>query len=671
MDLDKSSRMVSFRFGLMLFRSYFYCNACLMNKWIFVFALFTMAQWASATNGDTTVVTSHNNVLVVTNPGAGWNEYRQWADFPAAGTDYRKVWVKMSYECPTGQNCGEWDYIDQIWLRRQGSVDSVSMDLEMVRFITPYGNSFTGLWNFQWTMDISDFASFLHDSIEIGYVHTGYETNVGRGWMVTLEFFMVEGTPVSDFISLSPLWNGSYTYGNAADPIENHLVNVNKSFASNAARAHLRINHTGHGSDNNGCSEFCNAYRDLYYDGNFVERIQRWRTCGDNALYPQAGTWVYDRGNWCPGAVVYPYQKDFDVAANSSHSFDIDMEAYTITSPSGNEYVVGYLFEYAAPNAAVDASIEEILEPNDMKQFSRHNPICAEPRIVIRNNGSQNLSSATIAYGFNNQPQFNYNWSGNLSFGESDTVTLPGTLVAQSGQTTFTATLLNPNGTSDEYPLDNSHSANAVIPPSYNVNTIVVEFKSNNEPQDNAYRLLDENNNVILERTQGSMAANITYKDTLVLSNGCYRLIVDDIKDGGGDGLAFWANNNDGSGYVRLRSLNNILKSFSADFGSLIDYSFTLGSVFTSTANIEQQVDIVIFPNPNSGVFSIDFASNSNGIAQVEIYDLKGSKIMGENYAYSQNTRQTIDMSSQPNGIYLVKITGEFGMKMQKVVLSR
>ena len=27
-----------------------------------------------------------------------------------------------------------------------------------------------------------------------------------------------------------------------------------------------------------------------------------WRDdCGENPLYPQGGTWIYDRANWCPG----------------------------------------------------------------------------------------------------------------------------------------------------------------------------------------------------------------------------------------------------------------------------------------------------------------------------------------------------------------------------------
>ena len=37
-----------------------------------------------------------------------------------------------------------------------------------------------------------------------------------------------------------------------------------------------------------------------------------WRNnCNLNPVYPQGGTWIYSRSNWCPGAEVWTY--DFEV----------------------------------------------------------------------------------------------------------------------------------------------------------------------------------------------------------------------------------------------------------------------------------------------------------------------------------------------------------------------
>ena len=54
------------------------------------------------------------------------------------------------------------------------------------------------------------------------------------------------------------------------------------------------------------CAEFCRALL-LAINRQHLARGNTflWRDdCGKNEVYPQTGTWVYNRGNWCPGAVV-------------------------------------------------------------------------------------------------------------------------------------------------------------------------------------------------------------------------------------------------------------------------------------------------------------------------------------------------------------------------------
>ncbi|MGZ4037813.1 MAG: peptide-N-glycosidase F-related protein, partial [Bacteroidia bacterium] len=144
----------------------------------FVFAL--LATSIIAAPGDTTKIISHNAQTIITNPLSGSNEYKNWVVFPNVSKKFRKVYVTMQYKCPSGMSCGAWDYIDQIMLRRVGGKTAASKDMEIVRYITPYGNTFSSAWKFQWHMDVTDYQLLLHDSVEVGYIHTGYEgTNVG------------------------------------------------------------------------------------------------------------------------------------------------------------------------------------------------------------------------------------------------------------------------------------------------------------------------------------------------------------------------------------------------------------------------------------------------------------------------------------------------------------
>ena len=60
-----------------------------------------------------------------------------------------------------------------------------------------------------------------------------------------------------------------------------------------------------------------------------------------------------------------------------------------------------------------------------------------------------------------------------------------------------------------------------------------------------------------------------------------------------------------------------------------------------------------VYPNPNNGQFNIELTNNEE-TTLIEVYDLMGKQV------FTQNTNETIkkiDISDQPKGIYLVKIT--------------
>ncbi len=165
---------------------------------IALFLLTIFAQTTTAATGDITNVLSHDQELVITDPSKGFKNYSNLTVFPSAETTYRKVMLNITYACPDGLHCGEWDYIDHIFLRRVNSTttDSLSSDtavenftrIELARMISPYGWRFDSTWSFTWSVDITDFSLLLHDSVQIEFKHTGYESNDDRGWLITLDF---------------------------------------------------------------------------------------------------------------------------------------------------------------------------------------------------------------------------------------------------------------------------------------------------------------------------------------------------------------------------------------------------------------------------------------------------------------------------------------------------
>lgn len=639
-----------------------------MNK-IFATLLFLISGvYCFAGNGDTTYVSSHTNVTVVTNPGTGSNGYPAWAVFPSSGTNYRKIILTLSHRCPSGMACGEWDYLDYVYIRRVGGANASSQDIELARYITPYGNSFNSSFHSSWTLDVTDYAQFLHDSVEIEYIHTGYETNVGKGWLINVDFALIEGTPVMNPVAFKRLWHGSFPFGNASNPIDNYLQPDTTTVNANTANLRLKITQSGHGSDASNCAEFCSKIRTVLFDNNVVDNKAVWRLCGFNPIYPQGGTWVYNRANWCPGNWVYPNDYNFAVAGGSTHIVDMNMPVYNVASPSANYVVEGQLFEYGTLNFSNDAAIDDILAPNDKFEYSRTNPVCNNPKIRLKNNGSNVLTSAVIKYGLMGEPESTYNWTGSLNTFQTIDIALSGLVSYTAGNRVFRVYLESVNNAADDYAYDDTAYSNAIVPEVMDTAFILL-VKTNTAVGQNGYSLIDENGNILVQRMAGSMTANTIYRDTFYVSPGCFRYV---ITDSGGDGLYWWANPSQGTGYHRILRLNNsIARNFERDFGSRFEYNFVAspGAIVGMNDPVEF-TDITVYPNPTTGKVNIDMSLKKPGDVKVMVYNSVGQVVAKSSHKNFAAGVIDFDLSSVAKGIYNVCIITNDVVKTQRIVLQ-
>ncbi len=69
--------------------------------------------------------------------------------------------------------------------------------------------------------------------------------------------------------------------------------------------------------------------------------------------------------------------------------------------------------------------------------------------------------------------------------------------------------------------------------------------------------------------------------------------------------------------------------------------------------------EIKVYPNPSTGIYNIESPQSINDIM---IYDLIGRKVYN-----SSNNKNIIDLSSQPEGIYLLQINGNVWVKLSKL----
>lgn len=577
---------------------------------------------------------------------------------------------------------------------------TITDQFEIMRYITPYGNP-TADGNvlsdgntFNWVMDLTDFRLLLGGKVFI-WAPNGQED-------LELTFDFIEGTPSRNIIGFRKMWNMDLTYDKL---IENYLTPINVKFENNEKAATLKVIQTGHGfggtSDN--CAEFCRKEAFVKVDDEERFRQWIWRECGDNPLYPQGGTWLTDRTNWCPGAEVVPHDYNITpfIQSGKSFSIDYDMEYYAEDwVPGGpgsntrpNWVIRSYLITYSEPNFKLDASIEDIISPSNKDLFLRFNPICTNPIIIIRNNGSIPLTKLKINYGIMGLDSAEYLWSGNLPFLASDTVNLPSlNWMTMPAEPVFNVRISEPNGGKDEYEYDNFAKSNFEATPIYNAAyELVVDLKTSNydvfgEASPYRWSIADESGNIVAERA--NTENNARYLDTLRLGEGCYTLLIQNLY---GFGFGYWPieppYNQLKRGAMQITNGGKIVSNFKKDFGNTIFHQFRMAErpkAVLSSENIDfgkiklgesLQKVLEVSPDNETGLLIYDVKiilgekrgyyidSTSPAIAQSGTIINKGERLniyitFKPDKAGNSSTSLTLNTNDDINPMSSVKLTG-------------
>jgi Peptide-N-glycosidase F, C terminal/Secretion system C-terminal sorting domain len=531
---------------------------------------------------------------------------------------------------------------------------------ELGRVMTPYGSTLTSSWSWNYWFDVTDYAPILHDSVEMRVHYSGYS----NGYAFSVAFYMIEGTPPRNVERVRNVYpHKYYEYGITTNPIENYLVPVKFDLNANETNAMLRVVPSGHsfgGAQN--CAEFCIKNFKVLVDG--IQQFSKpvWRSdCGLNPIWAQNGTWVYDRSNWCPGSKTLYKDQELTpfITAGDSVLLDVNFDSYTYTGGAG--FNPGYilstqLFTYGNPNFTNDATVEEIIKPNADENYSRFNPICNYPIVVIKNTGSAPLTSLTIKYGIKNGTQQYFNWVGSLDFLETIAVTLDS--MTWGGSTTnqdniFEVVVSNPNGVADQYPYNDTLRSRVTFTPVYPSQFRMV-FRTNSAGSETTWRVLDENGNVLYSRLTG-LSANTLYTDTMNFAPGCYELRINDT---GKDGLNF-PYNSDGVGYARFVQTNGTsswIKSFEANFGTSVVHYFTVGFATSINENTDEAT-FELYPNPTSGRITVAYRVNDNDEVILEIFNLQGQLLKRHVQPGGNLVKFDLDVTDLPSGLYIVQMS--------------
>ena len=490
---------------------------------------------------------------------------------------------------------------------------------------------------------------------------------------------LIKGKPAREVKEITRIWGPrrSHSYKNLDDDIALSETTVDLNPEASTYKVITRL--TGHGHHSNtGSYPHCCEWKDnthyLYIDGDEIANwnIFQYNECALNPVYPQGGTWPGAREGWCPGDVVKDNEFEITEYVNGQQvNIDYDITPVPANNQgmgSGNYIVAMQLIQYGDPNYTLDAEVYDILSPNDWEYYSRFNPICREPRIMIRNSGAQDLTSLTITYSVDGGDTKTYQWSGNLKFNEKAEVSLPLSdytfwLNAEEPYR-FRVALSAPNGGQDERTENDVMTSSFDIPAIYPTGSRL-RLSTNNKAFENTLTIKDMDGNVVFSRS--NMTNATTYNDTLNLPDGCYTL---ELLDTGNDGLSYWANTSQGNGSLRiLRPTSQFpLEFFEPEFGRSIHHTFFLGDI-SDIPELDDAIAFDVFPNPAHDQFRVE-VFGMEGAADLYLFNALGQVIESRKVqSVNGGVIETFDASALRAGLYFVQLRQGAAQRTVKVVM--
>ena len=217
----------------------------------------------------------------------------------------------------------------------------------------------------------------------------------------------------------------------------------------------MRLAITGHGQN----GEFISRNHFVTVGGQKFN-FDVWKECSTIPIFPQGGTWLFDRAGWCPGLQTDVHEFEITDLITPGQPIEIDYGINGAPMAEANYLVSAQLVTYEKPTFQVDAEVIEVLRPTTQIEHARFNPACNEPMVRIKNNGQQPLTSMTIEYGEVGGESLTFDWTGNIDFQEVEDILLPiqflnfWTALEGSGQ--FEVRVVSANGSADEYTNNNS-----------------------------------------------------------------------------------------------------------------------------------------------------------------------------------------------------------------------
>jgi len=498
--------------------------------------------------------------------------------------NYRKAILKIDLGCAT-YGCCAWDYTYRGFFSKKIN-DTSFEDIEIARLITPYSSfmrkgryGYDSTWVHPYQYDVTDFMPLIKDSV-IFSAHTGGWDDKGKfGFKHTVTLYLIKGDNAQVASNLIPMYKNAYRYHDSSQ-FDHLIAPFHFKIDKEDKFAKFRVIFTGH--DQQG--EFSPIPFYVKLNGKQIFQKRLWKTdCDQNAIQPQSGTWIFSRCNWCPGEKVQEIEVDLSPFLKQGDN-EIDLLLGKIETQdsqiNANYLIDGNVILYKS-RVLRDIELVSIVAPNTDPNFRIYNPICQTPKLKIRNKGSDIANYVTMNCWIDNNPSYEYTWTGSLATNE-EVIIDAGQLEMKNSKpnSIFHAALKSTMYNTEKY--NDTLISHFKMTDVFHTNSLIFEIATTNDSSINQLKLFLKEEDVDYFQ-KDYFNNNSVYRDIARVVDGCYQLILKDYDKNYecGDGLSFWYSSRIGkktSGIFKIYDAKSgkLLKVFNPDFGGKIDYQFRI-----------------------------------------------------------------------------------------------
>ena len=353
----------------------------------------------------------------------------------------------------------------------------------------------------------------------------------------------------------------------------------------------------------------------------------------------------------------YSVMKKLLPAASGTYIGDVepgDYFAYTFSWELANIYdmskldAIAWIQNQGTKEVYQACKSSESIEPfyaneamvSDISNVKRTN--CsgeAEPKVILTNNGSNDLTSAELEVVVNGESLKTVDWSGNLSIFESTAIDLGPISFVVEDDNLLEVRIKSINGGSDEAPMNDVATFDIIGAPENVAKVLKLSIRTDSNPQETTWKVTNLSTGEVVLEGGPYDQANHMYNETLeITGDGCFDFT---IYDAGGDGFTTGGLYGLKAGGTTLFSGSSFGSSESNEFSYEVAVEVEEGYIHTTS----------IYPNPTEGVINII----SQGEQCVTIYNMAGQRI----FESQCSGELQIDMKQFGAGIYAVKVGNE------------